>query len=128
MQDLRAAIESQVLVAAESWPARFPMIRTRIGFPQPSGILDDFSHGHAEAIVDDDNLSARDQTRVDVDVDGFTDPAVQFEHRTGAELEQFGDFDCRAPDDSLNARRARQRPASGRRRSCRACRHARRPA
>src|SRR5665213_2183445 len=41
--------------------------------------LDDFRHGDAELVFDQHYFAARHQPVVDVDVDGFTDPAIEFE-------------------------------------------------
>src|SRR4051812_3730794 len=84
-----APFSKAILVAAESWPARFPIMRTRMGFPLGVRILDDLGHGHAEAVVDNDDFAPRNQTRVDVDIDRPANPPIEFQHRTRAELEQF---------------------------------------
>src|SRR5260221_3153003 len=51
--------------------------------------LDDFGHRHAEALVDDDDLAARHQAVVDVDVDRFADLAVELDDGAAAELEEL---------------------------------------
>src|SRR5258708_15887901 len=51
--------------------------------------LDDFGHRHAEALVDDDDLAARHQAVVDVDVDCFADLAVELDDGAAAELEEL---------------------------------------
>src|SRR5260221_483338 len=51
--------------------------------------LDDFRHRHAEALVDDDDLAARHQAVVDVDVDRLADLAVEFDDGAAAELEKL---------------------------------------
>src|SRR3954465_4243367 len=60
--------------------------------------LDDFRHRHTELVLDQHNLAAGNQAVVDVDVDRFSDLAVEFEHGTGPELEQFAGFHARASE------------------------------
>src|SRR5437762_5033752 len=60
--------------------------------------LDDFRHGHAELFLDQYHFAAGDQAVVDVDVDRLADLAVEFEHRAGAEPQQFADLHARAPE------------------------------
>jgi hypothetical protein len=54
--------------------------------------LDNFRHGHAELVLDENDFAPSDLTVVDVNVDRLADLAVEFEHGAGAELEQFADF------------------------------------
>src|SRR5437763_15688887 len=54
--------------------------------------LDDFRHRHAEALVDDDDLAARHQAVVDVDVDRLADLAVELDDGAAAELEELADL------------------------------------
>ncbi len=48
-------------------------------------------HGHAELVFHQNHFAARYQAVVDIDVDGFADAAVEFEHGAGAELQQLAD-------------------------------------
>ena len=60
--------------------------------------LDDFRHGHAELVLDQHHLAARDQAVVDVDVDRLADLAVELQHGAGAELEQVADLHAGAAE------------------------------
>src|SRR5436190_20959239 len=92
-----APVDIAILTATESCPLNFPTTRSRIGdlprytpaLSRRVAVLDDFRHGHAQALVDDDDLAASDQTVVDVDVDGLADLAIELQHRTGAQLQQL---------------------------------------
>jgi len=44
--------------------------------------FDDFGHGHAKPVFDDDNFAARNQSVININVDGFPDLAVEFDHGT----------------------------------------------
>src|ERR1043166_4299123 len=90
------------LVAVVSWPFRVPTIRRRMAVSfqeRTSGPLrlDDFRHGDAELVLDEDNFAAGDETVVDVDVDGLADLAVELEHLAGPEFEQVAYFHMCAP-------------------------------
>src|SRR3546814_1241629 len=50
--------------------------------------FDDLGHRHAEAVVDHDYFSARDEPVVHVDVDGLADLAIEFEHRPTAQIQR----------------------------------------
>src|SRR5262245_49691637 len=51
--------------------------------------LADFRHGHTELVAEADDLAARDQAVVDVDVDVLADLAVELEHGAAAEPQQL---------------------------------------
>src|SRR5215211_4696751 len=61
-------------------------------------LLDDFSHGDAELLLDQHDFAARDQPVVDVDVDRLADLAVELEHCTRAEPQQVADVHAGAPE------------------------------
>jgi hypothetical protein len=56
-------------------------------------VLDDFSHGHAQSFVDDDNFATGHQAVVHIDIDGFADLAVKLQHAALAQRPE------RAPAD-----------------------------
>src|ERR1041385_5633632 len=89
-----APLSIAILLAVVSWPPSVPTIRSRM-LPLR---LDDFRHGHAKLVLDENDLAARDQTVVDVDVDGFADLAVELEHGAGAEAQQFADLHAGAAE------------------------------
>src|SRR5437868_15503402 len=60
--------------------------------------LDDFRHRHAETLVDDDDLAARHQAVVDVDVDRSADLAVELDDGAAAELQELADLHGRAAE------------------------------
>src|SRR3569623_2923767 len=62
------------LVASESWPTRAPTIKSLISVLL--GCLDDFSHRHAETVLDKDYLATGNTPVDDVDFHGLTDLAV----------------------------------------------------
>src|SRR6202790_4577055 len=109
-----APLSMAILVAVVSWPLSVPTMRSRIIVSCSSVraryariaekrllgpfCLDDFRHGHAELVFHQNHLAARHQPVVDVDVDGFADAAVQFEHGAGPELQQFADIHLRAAE------------------------------
>jgi hypothetical protein len=64
---------------------------------QVTGGLDDFGHGHAEPVLDDDDLPARDQPLVDEDIDRLADAPVEFQHRAGHDLQEVADGDRDEP-------------------------------
>src|SRR3979490_3240869 len=102
-----APLAMAILVAVVSWPFSVPTMRSRmliscssvraryarIAEKRASAAfrLDDFRHGHAKLVFHQNHLSARHQAVVDVDVDRFTDAAIQFEYGAGPELQQFAD-------------------------------------
>src|SRR5690606_34357430 len=59
--------------------------------PLPPVGLDDFRHRDAKPVFDDDNLAARDQAVVDIDVNRFTDFPVEFDDRAAPELQKLAD-------------------------------------
>jgi len=61
--------------------------------------FDDFRHGHAEPVLDEDDLAARDKAVVDIDVDRLADLAVELDDGTAAELEELADLHGGAPED-----------------------------
>ena len=67
--------------------------------------LDDFRHGHAELVFHQHDLATRHQAVVDVDVDGFADAAVEFEHGAGAELQQLADIHLGAAEHGRDLHR-----------------------
>jgi hypothetical protein len=67
--------------------------------------LDDFRHRHAKLVFDQHHFTARHQPVVDVNVDGFADTAVEFEHRAGSELQQFADIHLGAAEHSRDLHR-----------------------
>src|SRR6185437_2526549 len=89
-----APLSIAILLAVVSWPPSVPTIRSRM-LPLR---LDDFRHGHAELVLDENDLAARDQTVVDVDIDGFADLAVELEHGARAEAQQFADLHAGAAE------------------------------
>src|SRR6185437_9911339 len=102
-----APLSIAILVAVVSCPFNVPTIRSRMVFSCSSVRalqarlikkslvafrLDDFRHRDAKLVLDQNHLAARDQTVVDVNIDRFTDAAIEFKNGTGPELEQFSDF------------------------------------
>src|SRR3954452_23798891 len=101
-----APLSIAILVAAVSWPFNVPTMRSRMLISCPSVRagharavatlmafrLDDFRHGHAEFVFHQHDFAARHQPVVDIDVDRFTDAAVEFEHGAGTELQQLADI------------------------------------
>src|SRR5450432_56571 len=98
-----APLSMAILVAVVSWPFNVPTMRSRMinllfVCSRPSGAyrqknlaafrLDDFRHGHAELVFHQNHFTARHQPVVDIDVDGFADAAVEFEHGAGSKLQQ----------------------------------------
>src|SRR4051812_41001060 len=101
-----APLSIAILVAVVSWPFNVPTMRSRIFYllfvcsrrlrrVSPKWLaafrLDDFRQGDAELVFHQHYLATRHQAVVDVDVDGFTDAAVQLQNGAGAELQQFAD-------------------------------------
>src|ERR1700749_5245611 len=54
--------------------------------------FDDFRHGHAETFFDQHPPPARDETVIDIDIDGFADLTVEFDDRALTELQQLAHF------------------------------------
>src|SRR5882724_6986831 len=116
-----APLSMAILVAVVSWPFSVPTMRSRISIScpsvranyariakkEPSGPfrLDDFRHGYAELVLDQDHLAARHLAVVDVDIDGLTDAAVEFEHGAGPELQQLADIHLGAAEHRRNLHR-----------------------
>src|SRR5262249_25438770 len=83
-------------------------VQTASGLLNMSSVLfrfDHFGHGHAELVFDQHDLAACDEAVVDVDVDGFADLAVEFEHSAGSKLEQFADLHVGAAEYGGNLHR-----------------------
>src|SRR5262249_2615478 len=114
-----APLSIAILVAVVSCPFNVPTMRSRmivscscqsrpfcavVVVPDASAAihLDDFRHGHAELVLDQHDFAARHQAVVDVDVDGFADTAVQFQHGAGAELQEFADIHLGAAEHRGN--------------------------
>src|SRR6201989_3149111 len=112
-----APLSMAILVAVVSWPFRVPTMRSRMVFScqsfhaisarrwlRASGAfrLDDFRHGHAKLVFHQNHFAARHQPVVDVDVDGFADAAVEFEHGAGPEPQQFADIHLGAAEHGRN--------------------------
>src|SRR5882762_1159680 len=115
-----APLSMAILVAVVSWPFNVPTMRSRMVYScqsfraisarrwlRASGAfrLDDFRHGHAELVFHQNHFAARHQPVVDVDIDGFADAAVEFQHGAGPELEQFADIHLGAADHRRNLHR-----------------------
>src|SRR3979490_283255 len=104
-----APLSMAILVAVVSWPFNVPTMRSRMVISCSSvraryarivktlGAfrLDDFRHGHAKLVFHQNHFAARHQPIVDVDVDRFADAAIELEHGTGPELQQFADIHLR---------------------------------
>src|SRR5690349_1021968 len=67
--------------------------------------LDDFRHRHAELVLDQDDLAARDQAVVDVDVDGFADLAIELEHGAGTDIEKLAHLHVSAAEHGRDLHR-----------------------
>src|SRR5258707_1565892 len=103
-----APLSMAILVAVVSWPFNVPTMRSRMviscssvrsataPYPENEPLaafgLDDFRHGHAKLVFHQHQLASGHQAVVDVDVDGFADAAVEFEHGAGPEFQQFADI------------------------------------
>src|SRR5947208_1939407 len=96
-----APLSMASLVASVSWPRSVPTIRRRMGFGpswypavsySASFRLDHFRHGHAELLLDQNNLAACDQPIIDVDVDRLAHLAIELEHGARAEPQQVADI------------------------------------
>src|SRR5215471_2460866 len=59
--------------------------------------FDDFGHGYAELVLDEDDFAAGDEAVVDIDVDRFAHLAIELEHGAGTKIEQVADFHPGAP-------------------------------
>src|SRR6185437_8143576 len=92
----RAPRSIAILVAAVSWPCSCPTIRSLMVLSSRRQLrltrLDDFGHGDAEPILDQNDLAACDQAVVDVDVDRLADLAVELDDSALAELQELADF------------------------------------
>src|SRR6185437_14221469 len=101
-----APLSMAILVVVGSWPFSVPTMRSRMviswssvrggraPFRSSSAAfrrVDDFRHGHAKLVFHQHHLATRNQAVVNIDVDGLADPAIEFEHRSGPEPEQFAD-------------------------------------
>src|ERR1700730_16314831 len=108
-----APFSMAILVAVVSWPFSVPTMRSRMVIScssvrarhapcrdRVSGAfrLDDFRHGYAKLVFHQHDLAARHQPVVDIDVDGFADAPVEFEHGTGPEFQQFAAVHLGAPE------------------------------
>src|ERR1700681_1429494 len=108
-----APLSMAILVAVVSWPFSVPTMRSRmvmscpsvrayarIAKKEPLGAfrLDDFPHGYAELVFNQNHLAARTQPVVNVDVDGFADAAIELELGAGPELQQLADIHLRAAE------------------------------
>src|SRR5882762_8376365 len=115
-----APLSMAILVAVVSWPFNVPTMRSRMVYScqsfraisarrwlRASGAfrLDDFGHGHAELVFHQNHFAARHQAVVDVDVDGFTDAAVEFEHGAGSELQELADVHLGAAEHGRDLHR-----------------------
>src|SRR3569832_2408786 len=73
-----------ILVAAPIWPLRPPTMRRRMMFAPAKSIrltnFDDFRHGDAQPVFDQDDFAACDQAVIDIVVDGYTHQTVQLHH------------------------------------------------
>src|SRR5579871_589411 len=98
-----------ILVAALSWPFSVPIMRSRMAVP-PYRLsvtlrLDDFRHGDAEPVLDEDHLAAGDEPVVHEDVDRFAHLAVEFEHGPGSEFQEIADIHARAAEHRRHVHR-----------------------
>src|SRR5258708_6185252 len=115
-----APLSMAILVAVVSWPFNVPTMRSRMVFScqsfraisarrwlRASGAfrLDDFRHGYAELVFHQNHFAARHQAVVDVNVDGFADAAVEFQHGAWPELQQFADIHLGAAEHRGNLHR-----------------------
>ena len=67
-------------------------VRSR--FRRLSGLrvaLDDFGHGDAEAVLDENHFAARDEAVVHQNVDRFADLSVKFEDGSRCDLQKVAD-------------------------------------
>src|ERR1700730_13295331 len=113
-----APLSMAILVAVLRWPFSVPTMRSRIliscssvrASHAPSITLgafrlDDFRHGHAKLVFHQHYLAARHQPVVDINVDGFADAPVEFEHGTGPEFQQFADVHLGTAEHGRNLHR-----------------------
>src|SRR6185503_2140030 len=77
------------LVASESCPSRAPMIKSLMTVSL--SCFDDFGHGDAKAVLDEDDFAAGDEPFVDEDFDRFADLAVEFDDGADVHLQEIGD-------------------------------------
>src|SRR5450631_4334121 len=115
-----APLSMAILVAVVSWPFSVPTmssrmvvscssVRARYARYRQKALgafrLDDFRHGHAKLVFHQHHLAARHQPVVDINVDGFADATVEFEHGTGPEFQQFADVHLGAAEHGRNLHR-----------------------
>src|SRR5439155_24209911 len=115
-----APLSMAILVAVVSWPFNVPTMRSRMSISCSSVRagharsveralaafrLDDFRHGYAELVFDQDHLAARDQAVVDVDVDRLADAAIELEHGARPELQQLADVHLGAAEHGRDLHR-----------------------
>src|ERR1035437_6794781 len=115
-----APLSMAILVAVVSWPFSVPTMRSRMVIScssvraryariakKASGAfrLDNFRHGHAKLVFHQNHLATRHQPVIDIDVDGFADAAIEFEHGAGSELQQFADIHLRAAEHGRDLHR-----------------------
>src|ERR1700748_1479126 len=90
----RVAVAGNVTVSSASGrisPSRGSVlvsVRTSLMASGPLG-LDDFGHGHAQPVIDADDLAACHQPVVDIDIDRLADLAVKLNDGAAAELQQL---------------------------------------
>src|ERR1700728_2230059 len=103
-----------IFVAVVSCPLSVPTIRSRMmkflcwgrsRLASRSLRLDDFRHRYAELFLDQNDLATRDQPVIDINVDRFSDLAVELQYGTGTKLEQVSDVHPRAPEHGRNLNR-----------------------
>src|SRR6185437_12362473 len=108
----RAPRSIAILVAAVSWPCSCPTIRSLMVLSSRRQLrltrLDDFGHGDAEPILDQNDLAACDQAVVDVDVDRLAEHGG---HRDGHVEHRFQILGG-VPDLDIGRRRAGQQCAA----------------
>src|SRR3981081_3578858 len=113
-----APFSMAILVAVVSWPFSVPTMRSRMVVScssvrarhapcRESGAfrLDDFRHVFAQLVLPQHGLAGRHQPVVDIDVDGFADSAVEFQHGAGPELQQLTDIHLGAAEHRRNLHR-----------------------
>src|SRR5688572_9361033 len=98
-----APLSIAYLVARVSCPLSVPTMRRRMG--SAPFRFDDFSHGHAKLVLNQNHFATRDQAIVDVDVDGFADLAVEFEHGPGADFQELPDIHLGASEHGRDLNR-----------------------
>src|SRR5690606_33615610 len=102
------------LVASLSWPSRAPTISSRIFGLLPvlrallegvrrSRRLDDFGHGDAEAVLDENDFAAGHEAFVDVDLDRLADLPVELDDSADIHAQEMGYRDAGAAEDHRDA-------------------------